>query len=74
MTELMQIYLENREKAQEKIKTLDFSLLLAELDDTLQLDILKVSTAEYIKLPQSKMGVYRAIIKELSDRLIKGEK
>lgn len=69
MTELMKKYTENRKTVEAELKTMSNSRLLAELDDTLQFDILKMDTSEYTMLPRSQMGVYRAILKEISSRL-----
>ena len=74
MTELMQLYLQNREEAEKKIKNMDAALLLAELDDTVQFDMMNMPTTEYATLPRSKAGVFRAIRKELFERLYEAEK
>jgi len=69
MTELMQLYLQNREEAEKKIKNMDAALLLAELDDTIQIDLMALSTIKWMELPRRKAGVYHTILKELADRL-----
>lgn len=69
MTELMRLRQENKKQFDEELQSMSNSRLLSELDDTLQLDILKMSTAEYIKLPNSQMAVYRAILNEIAKRL-----
>lgn len=74
MTELMRLYLENREAAIEKIKKMDAALLVAELDDTVQFDMMNMPTTDYASLPQQKAGVFRVIRKEIFERLDTAER
>lgn len=66
MTELFELYKADREGAKEKIRNMDTSRLLAELDDTLQIDVLRMSHLDWMKLPN--MQLYRALLAELGDR------
>lgn len=59
-------------KAIEKIKTLESGLLLSELDDTIQFDIMEISTEKWIE--KTNKTVYNAIISELRSRLSKNNK
>lgn len=69
MTELLNKYLENKEAAKEEIKGFDNSRLLAELEDTVQFDLMKMSTADFIKLPKSQTYIFYALLREVADRL-----
>lgn len=73
MTQLMSLYRDNPEAAKKKIKEMDAGLLLAELDDTIQMDLMRISNVEWATLPRDKAGVYRAIASEIYDRLHKLE-
>lgn len=66
MTELYELYQSDREAAIEKIRNMDAALLFAELDDTLQLDVLKMSHLDWASMPDMKL--YRAILAELKGR------
>lgn len=59
-------------KAIEKIKTLESGLLLSELDDTIQFDIMEISTEKWIE--KTNKTVYNAIISELRSRLSENNK
>ena len=69
-TELFEMSNEERLKA---IKEMETGLLFAELDDTIQIDILKVGATEWDIKKRADKKVYRAIINELRDRLRKGK-
>lgn len=66
MTELYELYKDNREAAIERIRNMDAAMLFAELDDTLQLDVLKMGHLDWNNLPDMKL--YRAILSELKKR------
>ena len=59
-------------KAIEKIKTLESGLLLSELNDTIQIDIMQISTEKWIA--KTNNSVYNAIISELRSRLSENNK
>jgi len=69
MTDLMRLYLDNRTAALEKIKNIDNAILMAELDDTIQLDLMRMANIDFAMLPQERAGLYLAIRRELSERL-----
>lgn len=52
----------------EKLKTLDTSQLFSELDDTIQIDLLKISHENW-NLMRSQKVVYNAICRELLTRI-----
>lgn len=66
MTELYELYKNDRPAAIEKIQSMDVSRLLAELDDTLQLDVMKKSHLEWNSMKELRL--YRAIVTELANR------
>lgn len=66
MTELFELYKNDREAARKKIQSMDAALLAAELDDTLQFDVFRISNVDWAKMPN--MQLYRAIVQELVDR------
>lgn len=63
---------DDKEKALQRIKSMDCGVLLAELDDTIQFDILKVSNEKWAIDYNPSKRVYNAIVKELRDRLSNG--
>lgn len=67
-TELMELYLKDKEKAREEIHKMSSERLFAELDDTLQFDVVKAGMTEWT-LMSKDMRVYHAIVKELRERL-----
>lgn len=71
MTTLMKLKNEDREKFITELSNMDIDRLFAELDDTIQIDMMKMSTYDYMMLENSQIGVYRAIIKELKKRIKK---
>lgn len=73
MTTLMKLKNEDREKFITELSYMDIDRLFAELDDTIQIDMMKMSTYDYMMLENSQIGVYRAIIKELKKRIKKVE-
>ena len=66
MTQLYELYLSDLNAAKEKIQGMDTALLFAELDDTLQFDVLKKGNIEWMEIPELKL--YRAIVAELKSR------
>lgn len=68
-TELFQEMTNDRDKALEKIKNMESALLLAELDDTIQFDIIGASNRDWTIRMNVQTKVYRAIMSELRDRL-----
>ena len=66
MTELYELYKKDRSTALEKIQGMDTARLFAELDDTLQIDVLHKSNMEWMTMPDMKL--YRAILSELRER------
>lgn len=66
MTELYELYQADREAALKKIRNMDAAMLFAELDDTLQIDVLHKSHMEWASMPDMKL--YRALLTELKDR------
>lgn len=63
MTELSKL---NRNEIANQLKNMETEQLFAELEDTIQLDIAKLSTSEWVK---ADTKVYLAIINELRDRM-----
>ena len=63
-TELFEM---SKDERMEKIKDMETSALLAELDDTIQFDMLKMSNENWLKYSDKK--VYQAIMNELQRRL-----
>ncbi len=61
----------DKEKRKEKIKKMETSRLFAELDDTIQMDIMNISNEEWLNYADKK--VYLAIVRELKERLYKYE-
>ena len=74
MTTLMQLRKEDKEKFLLELSYMDVDRLFAELDDTIQIDMMKMSTYDYMMLENDRVGVYRSIIKELKKRLERNEK
>ena len=66
MTELYELYQSDREAALKKIQGMDSAMLFAELDDTLQIDALKMSHLDWAAMPDMKL--YRALLAELRSR------
>ena len=66
MTRLYELYQKDRDSAIEKIRNMDNAQLCAELDDTLQFDVLHKSNVEWVKMPGTQL--YRTILAELSSR------
>lgn len=62
-TELFEM---KKEERLEKIKNMETDLLFAELDDTIQFDMLGMSNQNWLTF--SKKKVYQAIVKELRRR------
>lgn len=67
MTELYELYQADREAALKKIQGMDSAMLFAELDDTLQIDVLHKSHMEWAEMPDMKL--YRALLTELKNRI-----
>lgn len=70
-TELFEM---SKDERMEKIKDMETSALLAELDDTIQFDMLKMSNENWLTYSDKK--VYQAIMNELQRRTLaktKGE-
>lgn len=63
-TELFEM---SKDERMEKIKDMETSALLAELDDTIQFDMLKMSNENWLTYSDKK--VYQAIMNELQRRL-----
>ena len=63
-TELFEL---NREERMEKIKQMETDLLFAELDDTIQFDMLHLSNEQWLLFNEKK--VYQSIIHELRQRM-----
>lgn len=63
-TELFEM---SKDERMEKIKDMETSALLAELDDTIQFDMLKMSNENWLTYSDKK--VYQAILNELQRRL-----
>lgn len=67
MTELKQYLLENgKEETKARLSKIDNGILLAELDDCIQFDLLKMDNVEYAKADK---GALNLIIKEISERM-----
>lgn len=64
MTELYEM---SRDEMLEEIKSMGTARLLAELDDTIQLDMLKMSHEKWLTYQDKK--VYQAIVRELRERV-----
>lgn len=62
-TELFEM---SKDERMEKIKDMETSALLAELDDTIQFDMLKMSNENWLTYSDKK--VYQAIMNELQRR------
>lgn len=62
-TELFEM---SKNERMEKIKDMETSALLAELDDTIQFDMLKMSNEKWLTYSDKK--VYQAIMNELQRR------
>lgn len=69
VTELMKVRLSDKQQFDKILSEFSDARLLAELDDTIQIDLLKMSTVEYLGLSRDRISVYQAILKELSTRL-----
>ena len=74
MTTLMRLRKDDKEKFLLELSYMDVDRLFAELDDTIQIDMMKMSTYDYMMLENDRVGVYRSIIKELKKRLERNEK
>ena len=66
MTELYELFKNDRKAAEERIQNMDTALLFAELDDTLQFDALHMDNVEWAKMPG--MRVYRMLLREIHNR------
>lgn len=64
-TELFEM---SKDERMEKIKDMETSALLAELDDTIQFDMLKMSNENWLTYSDKK--VYQAIMNELQRRTL----
>lgn len=62
-----ELFMLTREELANTLKSMKTERLIAELDDTIQFDILKMSNEQWIAYKDKK--VYLAIISELSKRL-----
>jgi hypothetical protein len=62
-----ELFMLTREELANTIKSMKTERLIAELDDTIQFDMLKMSNEQWITYKDKK--VYLAIISELSKRL-----
>ena len=69
MTELKQLYIENRSQALEKIQKMDTYLLFAELYDTVVIDMLKCSAMDWLDMPHKDTAVFHALLNELRTRV-----
>lgn len=67
-TELFNSMKNDREKTLQDIKNMDTGLLFAELDDTIQFDILGIGNQEWTIDYLHKKMVYQAIVNELRTR------
>lgn len=68
MTELMKCLLaDGREQTQKKIEEMSSGCLLAELDDTLQFDLMKMDNVAWAE--NRDKAVYLMLVNELSKRL-----
>lgn len=67
-TELYELYKNDEIAFLKKIKAMHVSELLTELDDTIQIDMLKMSNEEWISLEGKR--VYQSIINELRKRIV----
>ena len=74
MTTLMRLRKDDKEKFLLELSYMDVDRLFAELDDTIQIDMMKMSTYDYMMLENDRVGVYRSIIKDLKKRLERNEK
>lgn len=70
----MRLRKDDKEKFLLELSYMDVDRLFAELDDTIQIDMMKMSTYDYMMLENDRVGVYRSIIKELKKRLERNEK
>ena len=71
MTELYERFTADRAGAVEEIQNMDTTRLFAELDDTLQLDVMKVDHVEWARMPELRL--YRTIVNELKRRCSHGQ-
>ena len=69
MTELKQLYLENRSEALEKIQNMSTNMLFAELHDTVVMDMLKCSAMDWLNMPHKETAVFFALLHELHKRV-----
>ena len=70
----MRLRKDDKEKFLLELSYMDVDRLFAELDDTIQIDMMKMSTYDYMMLENDRVGVYRSIIKDLKKRLERNEK
>lgn len=68
MTELMNLYNENKEQVKKDLSQMETERLFAELDDTLQFDVCKVGNEDWTCKMHKQKKVYEAIINELRSR------
>lgn len=61
-----ELFMMTKEDMTKSLKSMEFERLLAELDDTIQFDILNMSNEKWITYKEKK--VYSAIIRELRER------
>lgn len=66
MTKLFDLYNEDREAFRTELESMTVGELFAELDDTIQLDMLKMDNDEWARFKEKK--VYQAIVTELRSR------
>ena len=65
-TKLYELFAADRNAAIAKIESMDTALLFAELDDTLQFDVLHKSNLEWVQMPDMKL--YRSLLQEIRQR------
>ena len=71
MTELHERFTTDRAGTTAEIQNMDTARLLAELDDTLQLDVMRVSHEEWAAKPELRL--YRTIMAESERRCSHGQ-
>lgn len=68
-TELFELMAADKEKGTQALQEMETERLFAELDDTIQFDIIGVSNEKWATEYHAKKKVYNAIVKELKERL-----
>ena len=71
MTELYERFVADRAGTTDEIRNMDTSRLFAELDDTLQLDVMHMDNVEWARMPELRL--YRTIVNELKRRCSHGQ-